>query len=407
MLRRTRTCLFALLSFPVFSHAELYQWTDAQGRVHFSDKKPSAAAETPVQVHSNTSGMPKFNLPEPRPRSFNNPKEGVQLQIKLPEFLIRPNSRVGAYYFGGDCVSPTAIPWSDLQNRYPLAIPREIDFRGKARSILRSSNISYREFSSANYANDPDLLLEPNIVSIDLHACVPKPIQRANPRYSVVSFTHSTAMITVQWTLKTTRREQKTLMMISTEGAAPLPATAPGEQTMNQALLNAYLNALTRVFENAEIFDHLRRPPPAPRPTPQKIVPKPAPEEPGFFEELSGLPRSMIERQEIEKKLVDIVVNLSPIKTMVTEFFASEGYWPTDFAQLNLDASALTRPDRIAGVQLGVQGEIIADVSPAFGAGAQLTLIPEHSMAGTMMRWTCKAEIESAAAQSWLTEHCQ
>jgi len=291
MLRRI-LCLSAFLLCPSMSHAELYQWKDEQGHVHFSDKKPSSE-EAKVLAPSSTSGMPALDLPEPKPGKFNSQYDAVPLQIEELQFQIPPNSRVLTYYFGGDCVSPTTMQWDELTNENPELISTASGFGDLAREVLHNSKISFREIGTPWLPNEPDLSLEGRVVSIDLHACARKTPGGRNPRYSMLVYLHSTALVTIEWTLKTIRRPQKTLMTISTKGAAPLPTAAPGEQTIPRALRNAYKNALASALENAEFFEHLRRPPPAPQPTSQQLVPEPAPEEPGLFEQLSDLLRAL------------------------------------------------------------------------------------------------------------------
>jgi glutaredoxin len=43
---------FALLVAPVAVAADVYKWTDAEGRVHFGDRPPDAAAAEKVKIYS-------------------------------------------------------------------------------------------------------------------------------------------------------------------------------------------------------------------------------------------------------------------------------------------------------------------------------------------------------------------
>ena len=52
-----RPLLFALfLAIAAPSHAEMYQWTDENGRVHFSDKKSQDSTEVTVKEGNNFQG---------------------------------------------------------------------------------------------------------------------------------------------------------------------------------------------------------------------------------------------------------------------------------------------------------------------------------------------------------------
>jgi len=46
--------LFALLIAPLATSAEIYKWTDAQGRLHYSDNPPREAKAKPVQIKINS-----------------------------------------------------------------------------------------------------------------------------------------------------------------------------------------------------------------------------------------------------------------------------------------------------------------------------------------------------------------
>jgi len=49
-----RLLLFALLIAPLPAGAEIYKWTDAQGRLHYSDNPPREAKAKPVQIKINS-----------------------------------------------------------------------------------------------------------------------------------------------------------------------------------------------------------------------------------------------------------------------------------------------------------------------------------------------------------------
>jgi len=50
-----KTCLFVLLLLNLSAHAEVYRWTDSDGKVHYGDKKPKAPAEDITQDVKKTN----------------------------------------------------------------------------------------------------------------------------------------------------------------------------------------------------------------------------------------------------------------------------------------------------------------------------------------------------------------
>ncbi|WP_288590036.1 DUF4124 domain-containing protein, partial [Marinobacter sp. UBA5687] len=51
MIRKLLISLF-LLSLGPFSHAAVYQWTDANGQTHFGDRPPAKASSKEVRVNA-------------------------------------------------------------------------------------------------------------------------------------------------------------------------------------------------------------------------------------------------------------------------------------------------------------------------------------------------------------------
>jgi len=47
------------------ARADVYRWTDAQGRVHFGDRPPAGAASEPVEVRVNSYRAPQIVRPAP------------------------------------------------------------------------------------------------------------------------------------------------------------------------------------------------------------------------------------------------------------------------------------------------------------------------------------------------------
>lgn len=59
-----RLGVLLMLAWSAAASAEVYRWTDAQGRVHFGDRPPAGAATTEVEVHLNTYDSPSVEALE-------------------------------------------------------------------------------------------------------------------------------------------------------------------------------------------------------------------------------------------------------------------------------------------------------------------------------------------------------
>lgn len=56
-------CVLLLCVLHAAAHADVYRWTDADGRVHFGDKPPRDAATEQVQIRINTYESPQVVRP--------------------------------------------------------------------------------------------------------------------------------------------------------------------------------------------------------------------------------------------------------------------------------------------------------------------------------------------------------
>lgn len=82
--------ILAMMLMPTMAMAELYKWTDAEGRVHFTDKKPTSATKV------ETLNTPRAQAPSgtvadaPPPGSYGDP---VARQKKMADILAQERER--------------------------------------------------------------------------------------------------------------------------------------------------------------------------------------------------------------------------------------------------------------------------------------------------------------------------
>lgn len=58
-----RVLALVILLFPVFTHAEIYKWTDGAGKVHYSDHRPDNAKPEKLRIHVNSYTSVTYQLP--------------------------------------------------------------------------------------------------------------------------------------------------------------------------------------------------------------------------------------------------------------------------------------------------------------------------------------------------------
>ena len=83
-----------ILVFQIYSgwvNAEIYKWTDAQGNIHFSDKRSAVIKAEPIQLKSNINNYNGSTLPTYERNSSSNKKPRLKTN-NLPK--LRPRQVV-------------------------------------------------------------------------------------------------------------------------------------------------------------------------------------------------------------------------------------------------------------------------------------------------------------------------
>lgn len=84
-------CFFVLITCISITplKAEIYKWTDAEGNVHFSDKRSAANRARPVQLKSTINSYDGRSLPELNAPAKPRRKKTVSAKAKLPRLTPR------------------------------------------------------------------------------------------------------------------------------------------------------------------------------------------------------------------------------------------------------------------------------------------------------------------------------
>jgi len=378
-------------------YAELYQWTDAQGQTHFSDKKPDAANSKTLDLPDG-GAMRDFAAQPAQPKAFSTNSASRLLLVKPAQLALAGSGKadpvIGNYHFGPDCVSPSSITLNDWRQRYPDTDPLQHgDYAGAALEELGRNGFSSLSWINTYPLQPTNVMLDVTITDMQLLACARK--TKLDGKYNKYDFKHSAARLGVKWTFRN-GADNKIIYESSTEGVANIPANKI--QLMDEALIQAFRDALLHLLEDASIGDLMT--------LPATATSEPASTDSDWLGQATQLPKALYDRYVQTSKLAEIIALLGTVKMVTTEYYLSNGEWPGNLEQVQLPATGLSHPDRIASVILRGHGEIVADISPAFGTGSQLMLIPSSTMAGTAIKWRCAANLQSTTLQQWLAEKC-
>lgn len=105
--------------------------------------------------------------------------------------------------------------------------------------------------------------------------------------------------------------------------------------------------------------------------------------------------RTAMYQREVEVR--QIVVEVSPLRPYVWDYYLRHGEFPLHLEALSFDPAAM-RSKRVKQVSLGAGGEIIAQLSDT-DAG-RLWLSPTIIMDGMSIEWSCQTNISALAGDS-------
>ena len=158
----TLSLIMAVLFFAPSTSANIYKWTDAQGKVHYSDKKMANSAQA---QDINLGTMPAAKAVKTLPaKHYQNDQPSLYLlrsELALDQLTTLRNPTNFAYfYFGGDCVSPTRVSYAEYIKRYKHNLPKPSDlYRDESRLLeqyrFRTQRATYVRDNPAQKASWP------------------------------------------------------------------------------------------------------------------------------------------------------------------------------------------------------------------------------------------------------------
>ena len=401
MKQRLFTCagVIALL-WAASAPAQIYKWTDENGKVHYSDKKVDATAQA---QNVDLGTMPAVrSVTRLTPQTYTGASPARFLLLHEPNLLesaaLLPMNKVASMYFGGDCVSPTALGFGEFVQRYRDHLPRPHDlYRELVDNIRRysyrtqnySTRVSERDLNAA-----PPVHLRVEFVDLKINACAPqlrKGVEAASlNNFSFHAYSKANAWLQLRWTL-TDMRDEITLFTTTTEGAAD--QVDGRDANIYKVFMAAYVQAISHFVASPKLPELL-----TPAPVAAANVPAPAPASPTESPSLlSGLRDRLMGNSVKKSKVANALSLVSPLRMPIVEHYLSENEWPASFAQLNIDPVQLREPGAIDSVELRLGGVLHVNLAASeFGAGQYLQLIPRETMSGTQMSWDCRTNLEKA-----------
>ncbi len=406
-------CCYCLLVMP--ARAELYQWRDANGTIHYSDKKPASNYNT--LDYDSRFGLPTLSV-EPVTAPPWRGSKSLQQVLVMPLGYAgfeqnRAHSSIGAFYFGPDCVSPTAMQWRQLQTDFPQAIPSDKTLQDRISSTLRESgylvNRGYAKGGKPGYVKQTAYELYGNLIDLDLHTCAASQLRTSKRRKAQQSqslknqyFNKTRSRVKIQWLLKA-HDSGKVVFTAISDGAAG--ARDNTDLNMRMAFLTAVQDAARRLTANHELLEILQAPEGTPAPVHKRTVTRAPQAEPRFWDTLSSIREKYSESYRTRAKFAEVMSRFSGIKIHLAQYYMQNGSWPASFNEIGVQAIDFTEAGIIDEIKLGRKGEVELDVSSGFGIGAFVLITPKPNSA--MINWECKMSMAEQTLNHIGTEACQ
>lgn len=386
--------LAAALAAPA-AHAEkrLYQWTDASGRVHFSDTAPVESAVDNSRPLRTAPSLPPVTSYRPAALPAGRL---LPLALALPDYSalkVSPagqGKELGKLYVAADCINPTALQWHDLQG------PGSIFMDGNRRYLAESMagvlstqgydvEVAATEQRWRELAGSGALRLVPQVLAVNVLVCAPKHTgvqvrQNDIPRLIQVSGERAGTWMKIRWQLWAAGGK-KPLTVFETEGAFM-------EWQNPTSLWNVMHESARHATRNLSGYPALGK---ALRAPVTKEAVSAMPDASSF----SGMIDSLMARFTLQPRVAQALALVMPMKTLVVEEYLQNDRWPTDINAILPAGTDVRQADLVDEVALGQEGEIIVSLSSKVYPRGYLRLKPKHN--GMTVSWACRSNLPASA----------
>lgn len=385
------------------AQAAVYKWTDAQGKVHYSDKKVDEKAS---EQHVSFGSMPQAPIVAlAQPQKYKASKPSKWLAVVKPELtVIESDARSGkqfTFYFGGDCISPTSLSLNDFKKRNVKYL---IDSTDMQEEVIRQ--LDFYNYRNLHYKTDAPMrdldnnegyILQIDVLDLKVNACVRKLRTPQDSglldQFSVSAFNKTNAWIKLRWSIKNSTGE-KTLVSKTSEGSVNdidgLDAPIAG---MFKA---AYKNSIINILGDPEFVSAMEPAPVSIAGAASALGAAPKIEAKPQASGLSGLPDKIQNTYVTRANFAKALMLVNPLRLSISNYYAEHGEWPAYFSDINIDSSTLREPGIVDSVELRLGGTLHVVLSTAaFGKGHYFQMAPDAKRT-TMIDWVCKTTLDKS-----------
>lgn len=395
-------------AMPALAETRLYQWTDAQGRVQYSDQAPENNPAANARSISTRPQLPPVRTFKPVPLPAG---KLLPVAVALPEYsALQSAGTLGRLYIAADCINPSEIGWADLQGGGSIFL------EGNRRHLAESAAKVLRDlgYDAQGVVVDSDwnniaaaggLRLVPVIRAVDARVCTSKftstQVRRDDiPRLIQVSGDRAGIWIQVRWELWR-KGGRYPVKIFDTEGANM-------QWRDNGSLWLVTHEALREATRNLAGYPGLG----ATLKSTSAMGSLPAAESSASSsldsakESVSGFIDNMTARFTIRAKVAQALGLVSPLKPAIVNFYQENGRWPTDITALLPPGAKLAQEGLIDDVTLTPEGALRIAFAKEVSPQGWLRLTPQDNN-NMRIDWACSSNLPPAALDFGGNVKCQ
>ncbi len=396
--------LVACMSLALPSEAELYKWVDEQGRTHFSNDKvdvPDKQKITVIPLPDGKQDPAPLPLPPKLPADtipvrhtlMRDPMRVVPRLIMLARPMSEEPKEIGTLRSGPTCRKVAPLQWPAIRNlrNSDLAPTPLVIGEGAARALTNFDysvlHVSPETVLIQQRAQD-GLLLQVDVSKIVLEACSPeerKQLKTSEDPAKSLHFSRYQLQLELEWVLfSRTGDELFKGQTVANTGGLKI------KNSLNTVYFDAMTQSVMQLLGNAQFQQAIDAPfvPVAGRQTGGTDKSEEGALS-GTMDTLSSwMPSQLMQRMQLSTVLAE----MSQLKTVLLEYYMSEGHWPS-----NLDQIGITTSPVVNGAKIFVEpgGVIVANLPDSFGENKTLLLRAPDDPTQMGANWLCETNVEA------------
>lgn len=243
--------------------AQIYTWTDSNGRVHYSDQ-PADKNAVLQSIDVGTMLSPKL-ITVARPTLFKAPLYPlIVAPLDYSDSLFDAPEAVARFYFGDDCSSPVSLSLTQLRSQLPSVTRTPEQFQVDMFRAIR--RLGHDSLYRAGHYSGPPLestevrYLSGEIIALDIAACRANgAVQKKRSDLSetaMAQFKIAQVWLQVRWKV-TDQVAGQPLLSFVTEGSAATQVNA--DVQVLSAVREGFLAASANALDNQDLRQVLTR----------------------------------------------------------------------------------------------------------------------------------------------------